>query len=29
MNPLADHCRDIADRARRAAIELAGVPSDR
>jgi glutamate-5-semialdehyde dehydrogenase len=29
MNPLADHCRDIADRARRAAIDLAGAPSDR
>ncbi len=29
MNPLADHCRDIADRARRAAIDLAGAPSER
>jgi glutamate-5-semialdehyde dehydrogenase len=29
MNNLAQHCRDIATRARRAAIDLAGVSADR
>ena len=29
MNPLASHCRDIASRARAAAIELASVPAAR
>jgi glutamate-5-semialdehyde dehydrogenase len=29
MNALTDHCRDIATRARRAAIDLAGVASER
>ncbi len=29
MNALSDHCRDIATRARRAAIDLAGVGSER
>jgi glutamate-5-semialdehyde dehydrogenase len=29
MKSLADHCRDIAARARRAAIDLAGISSDR
>ena len=29
MNTLASHCRDIATKARRAAIDLAGVPADR
>lgn len=28
MNALADHCRDIATRARRAAIDLAGIAAD-
>ena len=29
MNNLAQHCRDIASRARRAAIDLANIPADK